>query len=425
MWAYSIDSKMTAFDLDRLIDEFQRSLERLDSKGGDTRELWNRQKEISESFREVRFPTREEHQKSWVRFQGLIGTLKEKQDRIRQENEKFAEEVSRRLDQFEKSIGGGLFSPQHKKEDFTRLLEEQNAVYQLIQERRWPSKVARDEAWDRYTKLRGKLRKQQDDFYAQAQQKWNQRQQHSKQLREKILGMIEACTPESPIERLLEEMGEFMLFVMTLGLSAILSSLLGGDKNQKPENPLKQKTRALGDIRKYIKDNSERLTKEDKDAIYGRLNQVQDRLNGAWEAHKQEVDRKQRAFCSKVEQNLANQIAFLDKLRHREGSQRDWIRKLEGIRDNQRDFLGKLRDQLDDLREKRSDSSNSSNYRERVSGWINEKESKINEVESGIDGLNGKIRDAERQLDDLPSKIRELEAGIEDLRKKVDSCRRR
>ncbi len=84
---------MTAFDLDRLIYDFQRALVRWDSNGSTMRELLNQQKEIFASLKAVKFATREDNQKAWQRFQELLAKLKEKQDWIRQENQKFAVEV--------------------------------------------------------------------------------------------------------------------------------------------------------------------------------------------------------------------------------------------------------------------------------------------------------------------------------------------
>jgi hypothetical protein len=73
-----------ATDLNDLIDELDAHVRRASSGHAKWRDSWPLIKSISSGFRGVRYPSRDDHQRAWERFQGLVATVKKEQDEARQ-----------------------------------------------------------------------------------------------------------------------------------------------------------------------------------------------------------------------------------------------------------------------------------------------------------------------------------------------------
>lgn len=420
---------MTAFELLDKIHNLDRLLDNFGSSNPDSRELWGLRKEISAAFKEVRFDERQERQDAWEKFILLCNSLRQKQDEVNRENEKFAEDANRRINDIENSLSEGLFSKSLDKDDFASIKQKLFDTFEIIKQHRWPSKDIKTAAWDKYNLLRDKLREKENKFYSEIREKKTKRIDHSGELTNKILNTIDACDPNTSLDALFDLLGKLALYATGIGFIFDFIDLLTGSKDNKPANPLKVKSQSLKDIRKFINDNKDDITREDKQKIFSRLDIVQSDLNRAWDDYKEqretkkhEWERKQRDFVGKLESRLSNQISFKSKLENVLNKQQAFVTKLESRLENQQDFLRKIKGQLDDLEDKYNDA-HSDSFRDRVSGWIDEKKSKISEVEDDIDQLKDKIRDVENDIEELPDKIRNIENDIEELEKKVDDAR--
>jgi predicted S18 family serine protease len=391
------------------------------------------------------------------KFQNLIDTLRNKQNHVNRENQKFADEADRLIDKLKESIGGGLFSKQLEKEDFSELKGLASEIFDLIKKNRFPSKEQRIAAWDKFNNLRDRLRKEEDEYYSKIREKITKRIDHSQELTNKIINTIDACHPNSSLDDLFELLGKLVLYLTGIGFLIDAVEWLLGIKEEKPKNPLKVKSDALRDVRKFINENKEDITREDKQKIYARLDIVQADLNNAWDEYKKELQRKreeweerkklreqkqvewerrqkeyqqkkinweknQREFLEKLADRLEKQNSFKEKLENIYEKQKEFLDKLEKRLDNQQDFLRKLNDQLDDLEDKYS-SAWSNNFRDRVSDWIDDKKSKISEVEDDIAGIENKIRDVKNNIDELPNKIRGVEKSIDEIENKIYEVR--
>ncbi len=434
---------MTSSELENKIDKFSDLLDDFGESTFNSRDLWQLQKEISQNFKETDFYDREDRQNSWNKFQGLVDTLRKKQDDINTENEKFADEADRLIDKLKDSIGGGLFSKQLEKDDFAELKNLSSEIFEFIKQPRFPSKERRVAVWDKFNSLRDKLREQENEYYTKIREKITKRNNHSEELTEKIIRTIDACHPDSPLEELFELLGKLVLYLTGIGFLMDAVEWLLGIKEEKPKNPLKVKSEALRDVRRFINDNKDDITREDKQKIYARLDTVQADLNKAWDDYKEELQKKQeeweerkkhneqkkidwernqREFLSKLENRLEKQIEFKEKLEKIYDNQKEFLTKLEKRLDNQQDFLRKMNDQLDDLEDKYS-SAYSDNFRDKVSDWIDDKKSKISEVENDIESIEDKIKDVEKNIDELPDKIREVEKSIDEIESKIEEVR--
>lgn len=420
---------MTINELMNSIYRFDILLKNFDTSNPDTRELWRLRKEIFEGFKDVKFEERYERQKAWNNFISLSDTLREKQVLVNKENENFAEEANRKLYNLDKAINGGFIDRNFVKEDFTELRQKMNEIFEIIKLHRWPSKETKSAAWEKFNSLREQLRDKENAFYENIRNKSTKRIEHSSELTDKVLRAINACDPDTPLESLLDILGQLALYATGMGFLFLFIDWLTGNKNEKPENPLKKKSQSLNDIRKFINDNKEDITREDKQKIFSKLDTVQSDLNRAWSDYKEqrenkkhEWERNQRQFLTKLESRLANQVAFKNKLEGFEEKQQNFISKLEQRLSNQQDYLRKQESHLEDLEEKYY-SAYSDSFKDRVSDWISETKEKISDIENDIEQIQEKIKEAENNISELPCKIRKLENEIEELEGKIKDIR--
>lgn len=434
---------MTSSELNNKINGFSDLLDDLGESNFNSSQLWQMQKEIFQDFKETDFYDRAGRQECWLKFQELLDSLRRKQQNINNDNEKFADEADRMIGKLNDSLAGGLFSKELGKEDFSDCRALSFETFEFIKRNRWPSKERRIAAWDKFNGLRDKLRKEEDNYYSNIRQKIAKRNDHSQELTAKIIHTIDACHPDSPLEDLMELLGKLVLYLTGIGFVMDAVDWLLGIKEEKQKNPLKVKSEALRDVRKFINENRDEITREDKQKIYTRLDIVQADLNSAWEHYKAELknkqaewedrkkrneqkkndwERNQREFLSKLENRLENQITFKNKLEKIYDNQKEFLGKLEKRLDNQQDYLRTLNDQLDDLEEKYSSAWNDS-FKDKVSDWIDNKKSKISEVENDIDSIEEKIRDVKNSIDEISVKISEVEKSIEEIENKIEEVR--
>jgi len=434
---------MTSSKLKNLIDKFRDLLDEFGESKFNSIEMWQLQNQIFQSFKETDFYNHEDRQNSWNKFQSFVDTLKKKQDYINSENKKFADEADRLIDKLKDSIGGGLFSKQLEKDDFAELKTQSFNIFEFIKQPRFPSKERRIAVWEKFNSLREKIKEQENEYYSKIRDKITKRNNHSEELTDKIIRTIEACHPDSTLEDLFELIGFLILYLSGIGFVIGAIGLLLGIKDEKPKNPLKVKSKALRDVKSFINENKDEITREDKQKIYARLYIVEADLNRAWDNYKEEQQKKQedweerrkqneqkkinweknqRDYLEKLEDRLENQTAFKKKLNNILDKQNEFLSKIDSRLDNQKGYLTKLKGQLDDLDDKYSDARSES-FRDKVSDWIDETKSKIDKVENDIDSIEEKIRDVKKQIDKLEDKIIDVEKSIEDIEKKIDEIR--
>lgn len=349
-------------------------------------------------------------------------------------NDKFSDEIDSRITAIEGEFGFSLISKD--KSDFTRIREAINETAELMKQGSFPTAEIRTKLWERMNSCRNALRETEDRFYRERKEKFERRQTHSSELRDKIMETIEACEPDSPLNHLLEITGEVMSFLTPLGaISKGFGFLFKafeigmGIEHQKPQNLLKVKSQALQDVRTLILDSRELLTREHKDELFAKWNQVKQELENAWADYKEEKEqrnreweRKQRNFLAVLEEKLEKKISFVERQESRIDNQKAYLRKLEDRLDNQKNFLRKKEEHLEKLEDDYSNAWSDS-FRGKCSDWIDEARDKIREVESDIDGLEDKTREIENEIEELPEKIKEAENDIEVLKEKIEEVK--
>jgi len=74
--------------LDDLISKLQQAVEAEDPQKGYWKELWGLVRTVGEGFKGVRYPTRQEREEAWDRFQGIVKQAKARSEECRLEQEK-------------------------------------------------------------------------------------------------------------------------------------------------------------------------------------------------------------------------------------------------------------------------------------------------------------------------------------------------
>jgi hypothetical protein len=434
---------MTSNELENKINTLSGLLDDFGQSNFNSKDIWGLQREIFQDFKVTNFYDREERQNNWNNFQSLTETLRRKQNEISAENEKFANKADQLLEKIKDSLGSDFFSKTLDKAELTQIQNLSSETFELIKQNRFPSRERRISTWDKFNELKDRLRKKEDEYYSSIRNKIAQRNEHSEELTKKLIDTIDACHPDINPDEFAVLIGKIGLYLTGIGFLLDLAAWLLDIKDEKPTNILKRKAGTLRDVRKFIKENRDSITREDRQKIYERLNSVQEDLDNAWTRYKEELQKRQheweerkklneqrkihweknqREFLSKLENRLESQITFKEKLKKIYENQKDFLKKLQARLNNQQDYLNTLNNDLEELEDKYSGAWND-DFKDKCSGWIDKKKDKISEVENDIDSIEDKIKDVERNIDELPEKISEVKSSINELENKIDEVK--
>lgn len=122
--------------------------------------------------------------------------------------------------------------------------------------------------------------------------------------------------------------------------------------------------------------NDGRMIPQDHDACWERSKEVKETIDWKWKELKAGWERQQVQW-------RASQLAYRSQVVHRIDKAREMIRSLEGQIDNCRDMQR---------------SARTSEHSYRVQGWIDEKQSKIRDIESSIARDEAKLAEIDRKL---------------------------
>src|SRR5690606_7589262 len=114
------------------INQLERLVEKYDEQSRNGKDIWTLKNQIFESFKSTRFPTKEERQDAWSRFQSIITELKNKQDQINAAGEGFADKAEALLRTVSDQLSPGLFKASLTKDDFQSIRENLNETFQQL-----------------------------------------------------------------------------------------------------------------------------------------------------------------------------------------------------------------------------------------------------------------------------------------------------
>lgn len=427
---------MTITELQETIEKVQGQLIAGNIASLDSRALSTMRKELFENFKLTSFANSQERQEKWTSLQLLLDSLKERQAILDKENEKFAEEAEAKIAAIKELICDETSGKVFTKEDIEAIKKQIAETGEFIRQSNWPNKERRTAAWDTFKEYREAIRLKEDNYYNQLREERTKLTEQSSSLTQAVLYAIRACHPDAAAEKL----SDIAVTIAALTNPVLKNEVETSEKEEsRSQNPLKTKSEGLRDLRKFVIDNRDGITREDKNRIFAAIDEVQEDLDKAWAVHKEELQQKREAweerqkerevkheewkqkqneFLLKLEDRLAKQYAFKEKLAVVYEKQNAFWEKLEKRIINQQDYIQQINAQLNDLEDKYAVTSDSK-YREKLSEWIKGKYTKIEEVETDIKDMEEKIVDAKKNIEELPGRISEVEKSIEDIQQKI------
>jgi hypothetical protein len=431
---------MTITELQDTIVKIQEQLSSATADSLDSRALSAMRKELFENFKITSFTNNQERQEKWSSLQLLLDALKEKQAIQDKEDEKFAEEAEAKIAAVKEALGDDTNSKVFSKEDIELLKKQIAETGEFIRQSNWPNKERRTAAWEIFKECREVLRLKEDAFYNKLREERTKLTEESSSLTQAVLYAIRACHPTAPAEQL----ADIAVTIAALSRHGFVStdeSLQESISKEeiKAQNPLKIKSEGLRDLRKFVIENRDGITREDKQRIFAAIDEVQEDLDKAWAIHKEELQQKrteweerqkqrelkhvewkqkQNDFLAKLEDRLAKQYAFKEKLAVVYEKQNSFWERLEKRIIHQQDYIQQVHIQLNELEDKYAMASDSK-YREKISEWIKGKYTKIEEVETDIKDMEEKINDAKKNIEELPGRMSEVDKSIEEIQNKI------
>jgi len=430
---------MTITELKKTIERIQVQLKNDAADALDSRAVSAMRKELFENFKLTGFANSQERQENWNQLQLLLDALKERQAVLDKESEKFALEAEAQIDRIKEALGNDSNPVILGKEEIDTLKKQVSETAEFIRQSNWPNRERRTSAWDRFKECRETLKAKEDTFYNQIREERTKLAEQSSSITQAVLYAIRACHPAAENEKLHDIAATIAALSNTAVHDAETSQPNISTEESKVQNPLKTKSEGLRDLRKFVIENRDTITREDKQRIFAAIDEVQEELDKAWAVYKEELqqkkaaweerqkereqkhtewEQKQNEFLAKLEDRLAKQYAFKEKLAVVYEKQNAFWERLEKRIVNQQDYIQQIHVQLNELENKYAVTTDSK-YREKLSEWIKGKYSKIEEVETDIKDMEVKITDAKKNIENLPGRMADVDKSIEEIQQKI------
>ncbi len=259
---------------------------------------------------------------------------------------------------------------------------------------RFPTKQEREEAWRRFQELveEAKARGEADRArIAEQERNWEKRKRNSDQARSEILVKAHYTRPSTGIE---QAIAAPILLPIQL-VDAILRKILGLEDLDARKEELLSCNKAMREAWDLFGELKADLLPADKAQIYKTLSDAQARLDAAWADYKEEGNRlwrlKQEAWERRQKEREEKHQQFVERVNAN-------IQKLEGNLEKAKDALERHESRLEKLRED-YENAWSDSFKERCSGWIDECQEKVSDIQASIERLEG-------WLDEERSKLR-------------------
>lgn len=439
---------MTVQELQEKLEQFSLMIDQFSVENFGFREIKSLQREINEHFKYVSFPDDEEKAQLKSGFEKKIAYFKEKQGQVNEANIVFTTETEAQLEKLKVRLGEPGLEKNFTKEEISDIKKAANETMARFRQNRFPSKETKDLAWEKFNALRDQLKKTEDNYYNSLRELKEKQNEVSTALAEKIIPAIETCHPEASDQNMADRLAAFLSFAAEANYKAPGFEFLsanGKEENKQVKNPLLSKSESLRALRKFINENRDLISKEDKNKIQFVVEEVQTDLDKSWAGYKEELQKKrdaweekrkendekrkeweekQKEFLKKLEDRLANQTSFKAKLEAIYHKQIGFQEKMEKRLIDQLAFIGKLNVHLDELDEK-YESARTEQFRETVTEWINEKKAKIADVEDDVADIEDKLKDVKTRTEELSDKIRDIEVSKKEISSKIDEVKKK
>jgi hypothetical protein len=360
--------KMEWTALDRLIIELEKILAAGAPQGW--REFWDKAREIQEGFNaRVRYPTKEDWQAAWERFNALRNRASE--HRRQQKPSSEAKKLDSLVDELEILLRTGtcILGPLSFRSleypaslnILTPLVYDWRPVWDKTKEIqalfnagvRYPTKELRDQAWVRFNNLRNEASKRANED------------------RETIFNVSRAWRDSLWAQINAER------------YSTLTDAIFFFDPTTIEE--MKRSGQRLRDLGRRLSEVKEFMLKEHKDECFQLIQEVRATHDNFWGRCKQERERRQQAFREKVD-------AALERL---EGN----INKNEERKANSEEALARCEANIEKLLDMR-DNARGEEFRVQVDHWLEKAYAKRDSIRESIGRAEEWItQDVERRND--------------------------
>lgn len=411
-----------------------------DTAALDSKMLTGMRKELFENFKLTGFTNSQERQENWGALQTLLDALKEKQALLDKENDRFAAEATEKIAAVKEALGENRETRSFSREELDTLKKQLSETGDFIRQPSWPNRERRTSAWEEFKTYRDLVKLKEDEYYNHLRDEKMKLTEQSASLTQAVLYAVRACHPDAAAEKL-QDIAATIAGLSNAGSQKTDDPQQNNLNNEESrlQNPLKIKSEGLRDLRKFVIENRDGITREDRNRIFAAIDEVQTDLDKAWTAYKEELQQKkdaweerkkereikhaewelkQHEFLAKLEDRLAKQHAFKEKLGIVYEKQNSFWEKLEKRIVHQQDYIQQLQVQLNELEDKYAMTSDSK-YREKISEWIKGKYTKIESVEVDIKDMEDKINDAKKNIEDLPGRMSEVDSSITEIQNKI------
>jgi hypothetical protein len=281
-------------------------------------------------------------------------------------------EVLKEIDELESMMPDDFLS--FDKPNWKAIWQQIRVVGVRFKGTSFPTLDEHQQAWDHSQRLVSNIKKAQEEEHTQ----WEEKKTKSGETKDAIIYQAELAKPSGP-------MGDLIVSMATGGLSSALSALLGPFDERKDE--LMNCSDHLKQGWALLNDNKENMVGQDKKEAYQALYQAQEQLNQAWADYKRD-----------------RQHAYDDFQAERQRKHDEWVERLQANTDNLEDRkqtlfekIARREEIIDNLQEK-LDNAYSDDYRDNISGWIDEEEEKLS-------NLRNKLEDVENWIEENRNKL--------------------
>ena len=282
-------------------------------------------------------------------------------------------DVIREIEKLKSMTPGGFFSS--NKPDWKAIWAQVKVVGYSFKGVKFPTRDEHQQAWDKFQSLVDKIKYYQKE----EQEKWNQKKSESTYYRDCIISQAKLAKPSY------SSLTDVIMFLATGGVSAILDAIMGPFDEHKSELQRASEQLKKGwDLLNSYKNN---MLGRDKHDAFLALNEAKENLDHEWYLYKQE---RQKAFDKFIREREAKQQAWRDRTEENIRKLEDRQERLNSVLSHKEDHLEKLRRDLDDAW--------SDDYRSRVSGWIAEEESNIEDIRNKLSNVENWLYEARSRL---------------------------
>ncbi|HWQ90336.1 MAG TPA: hypothetical protein VN673_01600 [Clostridia bacterium] len=258
---------------------------------------------------------------------------------------------------------------------------------------RFATKQEREEAWKRFQELveEAKARGEADRVrIAEQETNWEKRKRESDHARSEILVKTHYTRPSTGIE---QAIAAPILLPLQM-VDAILRNILGLEDLDARKEELLSCSKTMRESWDLFNERKADLLPGDKAQLYKVLSDAQERLDAAWAAYKDESNRlfrlKQEAWERRKQERDEKHRLFVQRVTEN-------ISKLEGKLESATSALARHEARLEKLRDDLDNAWND-DFKERCSGWIEECEAKISDIQESVGRMTSWIDEERAKL---------------------------